>query len=239
MARRPEQQALYQELPPVREGSPIFCHQEFLEKMEENRNSTVGRRAALLMQRLLVDQRRQHYKPTQGQNRGWRRSPLGGNHGFHYYAWWAPRGAVPLQVNPEFEAAPEGSLFLRDIRHHDDHRLLSPQSLGQNYLPIGVKELRGEDYVPAPWTSAQAHFADARQKTRIIKGFPGSGKTTALWHAADLAGQKAILYITYSSELAALARDYFDKFAPGQKRFHVITYAQFLRQLLSTGVAFE
>src|SRR6266478_516466 len=109
MARRPEQQtSLYQELPPVRAGNPLFCHQDFLEKMEENRASTVGRRAALLMQRLLVDVRRQPYKPTLGDNRGWRRSPLGGNHGNHFYAWWAPRGASPLKSSADFEQSPEG-----------------------------------------------------------------------------------------------------------------------------------
>jgi len=240
MARRPELQGtLYQEAPPVCAGNPLFCHQDFLEKMEENRQSTVGRRAALLMQRLLVDLRRQHYKPTQGENRGWRRSPLGGNHGNHFYAWWAPRGAAPLQKGREFADAPEGAIFLRDIRHHDDHRPLNPQSLADNYLPVGVSELRQEDYVPAPWTQAQARFADARQRTRIIKGFPGSGKTTALWHAADVAGRKSILYVTYSPELAALARDHFDKFAPGNKQFQVITYAQFLRQVLASDVPFE
>ena len=76
MARRPDLQAtLYEESTPVRAGNPLFCHQDFLEKMEENRANTVGRRAALLMQRLLVDLRRQYYKVTQGENRGWRRSP--------------------------------------------------------------------------------------------------------------------------------------------------------------------
>ncbi|SPE35786.1 conserved hypothetical protein [Candidatus Sulfopaludibacter sp. SbA6] len=240
MARRPDQQSeLYEDFLPAREGNALFCHQEFLEKMEENRTNTVGRRAALLLQRLLVDLRRQHYKPTQGDNRGWRRSPLGGNHGNHFYAWWAPRGAAPLKISPEFDAAPEGSVFLRDIRHHDDHRPLNPQSVSDHYLPIGVKELRQEDYVPAPWTKDQARFADARQKIRIIKGFPGSGKTTALWHAADMAGRKSILYITYSPELAALARDHFDKFAPAYKHFHVVTYSQFLRQLLGSDAPFE
>ena len=240
MARRPDPQiALYEDLPPAREGNPLFCHQEFLEKMEENRSNTVGRRAALLLQRLLVDLRRQHYKPTQGDNRGWRRSPLGGNHGSHFYAWWAPRGAAPLKASGEFDAAPSGSIFLRDIRHHDDHRPLNPQSISENYLPIGVKDLRDEDYVPAPWTKDQARFADARQKVRIIKGFPGSGKTTALWHAADMAGRRSVLYITYSPDLAALARDHFDKFAPANKRFHVMTYAQFLRQVLGSDVPFE
>jgi hypothetical protein len=240
MARRPElQRSLYEEQAPARAGNPLFCHQEFLEKMGENRSNTVGRRAALLLHRLLVDVRRQHYKTTQGDNRGWRRSPLGGNHGSHFYAWWAPQGAAPLRSIPEFEDAPAGAVFLRDIRHHDDHRPLKPHSLAESYLPIGVKELRQEDYVPAPWTSAQTHFAQARQKIRIIKGHPGSGKTTALWHAADLAGRESILYITYSPELAALARDHFDKFAPRDKRFQVVTYARFLRELLASEVPFE
>ncbi len=239
MARRPDQHAtLSEDSPPLLGGNPLFCHQEFLEKMEENRANTVGRRAALLLQRLFVDLRRQYYKPTQGDNRGWRRSPLGGNHGSHFYAWWAPRGAAPLKA-PEFESAPEGAIFLRDIRHHDDHRPLNPQSVAENYLPIGVKELRQEDYVPAPWTQAQAKFAEARQKVRIIKGFPGSGKTTALWHAADMAGRKSILYITYSPELAALARDHFDKFAPAGKRFHVVTFSEFLRQVTEIDSPFE
>jgi hypothetical protein len=239
MARRPDMQAtLYEDSAPVRAGNPLFCHQDFLEKMEENRANTVGRRASLLLQRLLVDLRRQYYKPTQGENRGWRRSPLGGNHGSHFYAWWAPKGAAPLKVNPEFDSAPEGAIFLRDIRHHDDHRPLNPHSVADNYLPIGVKELRQEDYVPPPWTQAQAKFADARQKFRLIKGFPGSGKTTALWHAADMGGRKSILYITYSPELAALARDHFDKFAPSHKQFQVVTYAEFLRQAVGSDAPF-
>src|SRR6185295_17465704 len=151
MARRPEHQAeLYEYLPPMRPGNPLYCHQEFLEKMEEQRGSTVGRRAALLLHRLWVDVRRQHYMPTQGENRGWRRSPLGGNHGSHFYAWWAPRGAVPLQGEAEFDGAPQGAVFLRDIRHHDDHAPLPPQSLAQQYLPIGVGELKQSDLVPAP-----------------------------------------------------------------------------------------
>jgi hypothetical protein len=239
MPRRPEQSALYEDAPPRVAGNRLYCHQEFLEKMEENRANTVGRRAALLMHRLYVNQSRPYYKATQGDNRGWRRSPLGGNHGSHFYAWWAPRGAAPLADGPEFEAAAEGSVFLRDIRHHDDHRPLKPQSLNDNYLPIGLKELRREDYVPAPWTQPQAKFADGRQKIRIIKGSPGSGKTTALWHAADVAGRRAILYITYSNELAALAREHFDRFAPGDKRFHVVTYPQLVRELLKNDLPFQ
>jgi tetratricopeptide (TPR) repeat protein len=239
MPRHPEHSALDQDTPPHIPGNRLFCHQEFLEKMEENRSNTVGRRASLLMHRLHVNLSRPYYKATQGDNRGWRRSPLGGNHGSHFYAWWAPRGAAPLADNAEFDAAGEGSVFLRDIRHHDDHRPLNPQSLNENYLPIGLKELRHEDYVPGPWTQPQARFADARQKIRIIKGSPGSGKTTALWHAADISAGQAILYITYSNELAALAREHFDRFVPGNKRVHVATYSQLLREILKSDAPFQ
>ncbi|MBV8902041.1 MAG: hypothetical protein JOZ22_00270, partial [Acidobacteriia bacterium] len=233
------QASLYEESEPALPGSPLYCHQEFLEKMEENRSSPVGRRAALLLHRLYVNANRVFYKSTQGVNKGWRRSPLGGSHGSHFYAWWTPRGAAPLEASPEFEAAPQGSVFLRDIRHHDDHRPLNPHSLQEAYLPVGLRDLRHEDYVPAPWTPQQARFADGRQKIRIIKGSPGSGKTTALWHAADVSSRASVLYVTYSTELAALAREHFDRFAPGHKRFRVITYAQLLREILQSDTPFH
>ncbi|HWC96674.1 MAG TPA: hypothetical protein VG456_07990 [Candidatus Sulfopaludibacter sp.] len=232
------QSGVHGELPPAKPGNPLFCHQEFLEKMEENRANTVGRRAALLMQRLLVNLNRQYYKPTQGENRGWRRSPLGGNHGSHYYAWWAPRGAAPLKATEDFEGAPEGAIFLRDIRHHDDHRLLKPHS-PDDYLLVEAKELHSADFLPEPWTQNQARFAAARQKIRVLKGFPGSGKTTALWHAAEMAGKDQILYLTYSAELANLASEHFDRFAPGQKKFRVETFAQLVRQIVGSDAPYQ
>ena len=239
MARRADQSCLHEPVPPRVTGNRLFCHEEFLEKMDENRANTVGRRAALLLQRLHVNQARPYYKPTQGENRGWRRSPLGGNHGSHFYAWWAPRGAQPVAGNPQFEDAGEGSVFLRAIRHHDDHTPLNPQSLADNYLPVGFEELRHQDMVPAPWTAPQAKFAEARQKIRIIKGSPGSGKTTALWHATDKSCRQAALYVTYSNELAALAQEHFDRFEPGNQRFHVVTFSRLLRETLKVDAPFQ
>lgn len=57
-------------------ANPLLCHQDFLEKLAAHGRDAIGRRATLLMQRLAVDARRQHYKPTQGANgdggvRGW------------------------------------------------------------------------------------------------------------------------------------------------------------------------
>lgn len=210
---------------------PIYCHQEFLEKLELHRNTGIGKRASLLLQNLSIAPRRQYYKSTSGENKGWRRSRLGGNHGSHYYAWWAPASAEPLQKGQGFESAPQGALILRDIRHHDDHSQATPQNLEQHYLPVTVPEIRGQDYGPDPWTPGQSRFASARTKVKLLKGHPGSGKTTALLHAADVAGAERTLYLTYSRDLANLARDYFDRFCSKDRQFRVLTFDAFLREI--------
>ena len=220
----------------ARAANPVFCHQDFLEKLEGLRNQPVGRRAAWLVHRLAVDERRQHYKSTRGFNQGWRRSRLGGHHGNQFYAWWAPKTAAPFRQGEGFESSPEGALFLRDIRHHDDHSEARPQSFHDHYLPISVPEMRREEYVPAPWTPPQTRFAISRQAVRTLKGHPGSGKTTALLNAADACGAPSVLYVTYSPDLAALARQYFDRYCSREKRFHVVTFQNLLRQLLKTNV---
>jgi hypothetical protein len=214
----------------ARPPNALYCHTDFLEKLAQFRHMPLGKRATLLLQRLAVDERRLHYKATHGVNRGWRRSRLGGSGGSHYYAWWAPRLAPPLRNAEGFGAAPEGALFLRDIRHHDDHSLLHPQSFQDSYLAVTVPEIRRQEYSPDPWTPQQSRFAASRQPVRLLKGHPGSGKTTALLHAADATNAERVLYLTYSPELAALARDYFDRYCSASRRFHVAPFASFVRQ---------
>jgi hypothetical protein len=216
----------------IRPANPLFCHQDFLEKLAGHARDSVGKRVAFLLQRLCVDSQRLHYKATHGINRGWRRSRLGGNHGSHFYAWWAPKNAAPLKESADFSQVPEGALFLRDIRHHDDHSLLPANSLESHYLPITVRDLRREEYGPLPWTQPQMRFATSRQSVRLLKGHPGSGKTSALFHAADTSGGEDVLYVTYSRDLASLAREYFDRFCSSHKRFHVVTFPDLVRQVL-------
>ena len=96
---------------------------------------------------------------TQGVNRGWRRSRLGGNQGSHFYARWAPQAAPPIKSGDGFKDAPAGSVLLRDIRHHDDHSAAAAQSFNEHYLPVSVQEMRREDYAPAAWTLVPARFA--------------------------------------------------------------------------------
>src|SRR5215469_6635562 len=97
-----EQISLIETFQTAKPSNPIFCHEEFLEKLAAQNRQSIGRRATFLLQRLAVDARRLHYKPTYGANRGWRRSRLGGNQGSHFYAWWAPKNAPPLKDLEEF-----------------------------------------------------------------------------------------------------------------------------------------
>lgn len=219
-----------QEFRTARPSHPVYCHQEFLGKLAARQNEPIGKRAALVLQRITVDISRLHYKSTNGVNRGWRRSRLGGSSGSHFYAWWAPVGAPPLK-NAGVEAEPD-AVFVRDIRHHDDHTPLALGRLSDDYLLLTVPDLRGSDYAPEPWTAPQARFARSRGAVRILKGHPGSGKTTALLHAADTSQADRVLYLTFSQDLAALARDYFDRFCSGSRTFAVLTYPAFLSQLL-------
>ena len=224
--------SLEHEFRTARPNRPVYCHQEFLDKLSARHNEPVGKRASLLLQRMAVDIARLHYKSTSGVNRGWRRSRLGGSSGSHFYAWWAPAGAAPVKQDASFKEAQAESVFLRDIRHHDDHALLTSGSLSDDYLPMSVPDLRGTEYAPDPWTPQQVKFAKSRGVARVLKGHPGSGKTTALLHAADISQADRVLYLTFSNELAALARDYFDKFCSGARKFNVLTYPVFLRQLI-------
>jgi len=214
----------------ARPPRPVYCHQAFLDKLALRRNEPVGKRAALLLQRMAVDISRLHYKPTSGVNRGWRRSRLGGTAGSHFYAWWAPGGTAQVRNDTAFQAEPE-AVFLRDIRHHDDHTPLDAGSLAKDYLPMSVSDLRGDEYAPEPWTSSQARFARSHSGARILKGHPGSGKTTALLHAADESQAERVLYVTFSRDLAALARDYFDRFCSDSRTFTVLTYPAWIAQL--------
>jgi tetratricopeptide (TPR) repeat protein len=179
---------------------------------------------------MAVDTSRLHYKGASGVNRGWRRSRLGGGSGFHFYAWWAPAGAAPLQRSPGFDDNPE-AVFLRDIRHHDDHTPLSSGDAASDYLPMNVADLRGGEYAPAPWTQQQARFARSRGTARVLKGHPGSGKTTALLNAADESHAARVLYLTFSRDLAALARDYFDRFCSDSRTFIVRTFPDWVREI--------
>jgi len=74
----------------------------------------------------------------------------------------------PLKESGEFSDVPDGAIFLRDIRHHDDHSHLTPQSFRTHHMPVTVRDQRRGEYSPQPWTPPQERFASARQTVRLL-----------------------------------------------------------------------
>lgn len=202
----------------------IELHQDVLDFVE--REQPLKRRLGIVLRRLAAHGRTTAVKGCRGNgNEGWRRSPLGGTNGMQFYLWWCPQGTGPLR---DVEVASE-SVYVRAIRLHDDHSPLSPGSQA-DYLPMhqsdGIASCFGD-----PWTGPQRAFINSREPVRVLVGSPGSGKTTALWGAVDTRPGERVLYLTWSSELARNAEEYFRAFAPSDTSVVAKDFLSFLGEV--------
>ncbi len=169
------------------------------------------KRFSLVLRHLAAHGRPSVAKPcTDEVNRGWRRTPMGGNNGNHFYLWWAPQG-TPKTKDASF---PEGSIVVRDIRHHDDHTPLDAGFYSDYLHHQTSQDFEGGDFHGSPWTEKQLQFAQSTSPVRIVLGPPGSGKTFALWKAAIPQPGQRVLYLTWSADLARTAAEHFSAFAP-------------------------
>lgn len=155
----------------------------------------------LVLQQLAAHERTGVVKGCSGANRGWRRSPLGGNGGMQYYLWWMPQ---------------DGNILARAVRHHDDHTPLAAGDVNRDYYQLNQSNFNGseENFVSAPWTEGQLQFINDGNPVRVVYGHPGSGKTTALWRAVEAHDRQQVLYVSWSRQLTGLAKERFAVFAP-------------------------
>ena len=158
-----------------------------------------------------------------GDNRGWRRSPLGGaSTGYGYYLWWAPAGSP--QVTELADGNRSRNIWVRAVRDHDTHAPLAAGDTNGSYFPLSQKDLDSEDetFVSQPWTCGQNSFVTDSSAVRLLHGHPGSGKTTALWRAIEARKGQRVLYVSWSRDLTTLAAERFAAFAPTD--VDVVTY---------------
>ena len=172
----------------------IWLHQDVLEFLH-GRNASV-RRLGIILRQIAARGRPNRIKNCRNpENRGWLRTPMGGGgSGMHFYLWWAQSDServAPLDPS-------ENEVFLRAIRHHDNH---DPLDCGHrdDYIHLSLQELQAEhiDGVNcSPWTPEQRAFIEAGEAVRIILGRPGSGKTASLWRAVERHPARHLLYLT-------------------------------------------
>ena len=192
----------------------LLLHEEVPDYVENDLH--LRRRLGLVLQHLAAHGRTSIVKGCGGVNQGWRRSPLGGNRGMQYYLWWAPDGSRPTGGVRRREELNGSSIWVRAVRHHDDHTPLDIGSDSSDYYSIGQNDIASHDdtFISPPDTENQARFVSDHNSVRVVHGHPGSGKTTALWKAIEARDSQRVLYVSWSRELTGLAAERLSTFAP-------------------------
>ena len=211
----------------------IRLHDSVLEEIKDR--PALGKRLAIAAQQLAALGRTTIVKGcSDTKNRGWRRTPLGGQGGNHFYLWWTPQGSPQSKG---FDGLGEGAILLRAVRHHDNHKALKVGSTDE-YFALSRADLDGgaEGSFESPWTEAQRLFMLDDSPVRVVHGYPGSGKTMALWKALEARRGKT-LYLTWSSALIDNARSRFSVFAPPGLDVEAREFSVFIGSLCETDIA--
>ncbi len=188
---------------------PLLVHRAVLERVGQDEK--LGKRLGIVLQHFAAHGRTPVVKGCADEgNRGWLRSPLGGNHGMQYYLWWTRQDSQPVKAL----ALPPEAILVRAIRHHDDHAPLDAGEPGEFFNLDSRETLDDGELIGQPWTEQQLRFVDAPDPVRLVHGRPGSGKTTVLWMAVEARNRQRVLYLTWSQELARVAEERFASFAP-------------------------
>ncbi|MBK8697936.1 MAG: DEAD/DEAH box helicase family protein [Deltaproteobacteria bacterium] len=127
-------------------------------------------------------------------------------------------------------------ILVRAVRHHDEtHAALDPGDPDQ-WVALPGQELKDNGLFPELLRSQQDAI-ESKVRLRVLRGQPGTGKTTVLQQAALGAPGQRTLYLTYNALLAERARDFFDQFAPDPSLVTVLTFGELLRRVLPAAPA--
>lgn len=205
----------------------VYLHQSVLDWMAApSSDRQLTQRARLVLWQMFAQGAPTQVKSVRGAGRGWLRSDLGGNNGHQFYLWWTRGGAPPLKgrgISPQ-------DVLVRAVRHHDETNLALDPGDERAWLPLEGHELDGYDLSP-PMLDTQRAVLAARARVRLVRGHPGTGKSTVLGRAALGSAHGAVLYLTYTERLAERARRYLDELAASPGRVRVMTFRALFESL--------
>lgn len=184
----------------VKETYRVFVHKEEVYQSGAFRdNPGVSSKCAMQLRELaILGRTHARAKATVGSNRGWRRSPLGGNGGNHFYLYWTLEHPTLAAAS----GAAGRTVFVRAVRHHDaTSDPLRSDALG-DYELLDLAPDFTVGALENPFTPAQENFASAQDRVRAYIGAAGGGKTQALIRAIEVGTPGDTLYLTWSTRLA-------------------------------------
>ncbi|KLR59937.1 hypothetical protein IMCC26207_110176 [Actinobacteria bacterium IMCC26207] len=205
----------------------VRVHAEFFDWLyDPSEDRDLQKRARYCLGELLTTGGCARRKNVKGEGKGWVRTQLGGTGGSHYYLWWAPSG-YPAVDGSGLET---GEVLVREVRHHDDtNQSLDPGS-PDDWHVLKAKDIL--DVEESELTEGQQQVGALEGKPiRIVKGSPGSGKTTSMQQAASNVWGDKLLYLTYSSKLKEEAENYFTSFAPANTSVSCMTFGKLMKEL--------
>jgi hypothetical protein len=207
----------------------VLIHEDFLNWIHDPASDQqFVKKARFQIKNLLARGYCPNAKSVVGVAKGWMRAALGGRGGFQYYMWHCAHAS---EMGQALGLEP-GQYAVRVVRHHDETgEFLEPGTLASDYVAFTPSDIEG--------SGGDLYYTENQQKVAIsnkatvqtLRGYPGSGKTTCLWLAANHSSSRQILYITYSESLAREAREFFDAFSQEGVFVDVVTYPELVKHL--------
>ena len=204
----------------------VVMHDDFFEWFSQTPAFPQQKRARRCLRELLVAGVCARRKNVKGAAKGRVRTQLSGTAGSHYYLWWAPYG-YPAVDGSDLASR---EVLVRLVRHHDQTgEPLDPGSRS-DWHALEAAFVHDDD--DSELTDVQrSAAAPTGPPIRIVQGFPGSGKTTALLHAASRVWGPKALFVTFSSQLALASRQYLQTFAPQETAVDCLTFGELMGAL--------
>ena len=215
----------------------VLAHADFVGWLiASSSDPRLVKRARFVLTELLRQGFARGTKGVKGSAAGWRRAPLGGGpSGFHYYLWYIS-GASALG---RAAGLPNDQLLVRAVRHHDATDEQIHTGRPEDWIELHPDDVV-TDYDDTPFTEDQMRIAAPSASTvRTVRGYPGSGKTTALLLSALTAGNDRILYLTFNHRLVAEARGFLDTFLAEPGLADVLSFESLLEELAGCGRSFS